>query len=217
MDKEAINMKISYYLSKILKKMHIAAIKNSDIEHSSKVGPYSNLINVCMKKYSYIGANCTIVETEIGAFCSIADNVIIGGASHPINWISTSPVFYKGKNFINKNFSNNEFIEYKNSIIKNDVWIGNNSLIKAGLTIENGAVIGMGSIVTKDVGPYEIWAGNPAKLIRKRFSNEDIEVLINSNWWDWSEEKLSKYADGMSSKDEFIKFLKQEEKRKSQI
>lgn len=108
---------------------------------------------------------------------------MIGGANHPITWVSTSPVFHGGKNILRKNFATHEFETTKKTIIGNDVWIGNNCLIKSGINICDGAVIGMGSVVTKDVGPYEIWGGNPAKMIRKRFDDLTIEKLIQSKWW----------------------------------
>lgn len=189
-------MNIRYYISKLLKKLYIPAVKNSTINKTSKVCSGSHVINVDMKRYSYIGNYCTVLNTEIGSFCSIADNCIIGGSSHPLNWVSTSPVFHSGSNIMRKNFSDHEFKTSKKTIIGNDVWLGNNCLIKSGVKIGNGAIIGMGSIVTKDVGDYEIWAGNPARLIKKRFDEITIEKLNKSKWWDYELteiENLGKY------------------------
>ena len=76
-----------------------------------------------------------------------------------------------------------------------------------GVTIGDGAVVGAGSIVTKDVGPYEIWAGNPARFIRKRFDDEIIEKLLESQWWNWDDEKLKKYGEKFQSPEEFVKSL----------
>ena len=76
-----------------------------------------------------------------------------------------------------------------------------------GVTIGDGAVIGAGSIVTKDVGPYEIWAGNPARFIRKRFDDETIEKLLESQWWNWDDEKLKMYGEKFQSPEEFVKIL----------
>lgn len=200
-----LSMKIKYYFSKLIKKLHIPAIKDSYIDKTSKVCSGSHLVNVKMGKYSYIGNFCTIVNTEIGNFCSIADYCIIGGANHPINWVSTSPVFHEGRNIMRKNFAKHEFRTTKKTVIGNDVWIGSNCLIKSGITIEDGAIIGMGSVVTKNVGKYEIWAGNPAKFIRKRFDDDKIEQIINSKWWDWDEHKLYKNAIYFNDVDKFIK------------
>jgi len=200
-------MRISYFIAKLFKKINIAAIKNSDIHKTSKISSFSHVVDVKMDRYSYIGNNCTVINIDIGAFCSIADNVIIGGASHPTGWVSTSPVFNKNKNIMRKNFSHKPYETTKKTTIKNDVWVGNNSVIKSGVTIENGAIIGMGSVVTKNVGAYEIWAGNPAKLIRKRFNDKDIELLINSDWWCWDDDEINKYANLISSHKLFIDLL----------
>ena len=197
-------MTLKYLFSKLIKKLQIPAIKNSKIDKTAKVCSGSHVVNTEMLKYSYIGNFCTVINTEIGKFCSIADNCIIGGSSHPINWVSTSPVFHKGKNIMNKNFSDNEFITTSKTVIGNDVWIGNNALIKGGVMIGNGAVIGMGSVVTKNIGKYEIWGGNPAKLIRKRFIDEEIESIENSYWWDFDDVKLSEKANNFNNIDEFI-------------
>ena len=200
-------MSIAYFISKILKKIQIPAIKNSTIDKRSKIASASNILDVKIGKYSYIGNYCTIIDAKIGNFCSIADNVIIGGAAHPLDWISTSPVFYQGKNILNKNFSEHNFKAYNKTIIKNDVWIANNCLIKAGIIVENGAIIGMGSVVTKNVGAYEIWAGNPAKLIRKRFDSEVIKIISNSNWWNWDDTEITKNSHLMNKQKDFIDFL----------
>ncbi|MDQ7004669.1 MAG: CatB-related O-acetyltransferase [Ghiorsea sp.] len=194
-----------YLLAKIFKKVQIPAIKNSSIDSSSKVASAAHIVDTTMGKYSYVGNYSTVIDADIGNFCSIADNVIIGGASHPLEWVSTSPVFQKGKNILKKNFFNHPFETTSRTVVKNDVWIGSNCLIKSGITIGSGAVIGMGSIVTKDVKAYEIWAGNPARFIRKRFDDETIERLLDSRWWDWDDSRIKKHSDLMNNIEEFIK------------
>lgn len=197
-------MKISYLIAKIIKKSYLPAIKNSNIDKTSKICSASQLRNVDINKYSYVGPACSITDTEIGSFCSIAANSSIGGGSHPINWVSSSPVFTNGKNIMGENFSSHNFNPYKKTIIKNDVWIGTNCLIKSGVIIGNGSVIGMGSVVTKDIGDYEIWAGNPARFIRKRFTNEIIEQLLKSEWWLWSNEELRRKSINFNNIEKFI-------------
>src|SRR5690606_33590326 len=136
-------------------------------------------------------------------FCSIGANVIIGGAAHTINWVSTSTVFNENKDHLPTKFSKHKFSLDSSTKLGNDIWIGNNVLIKANLTIGDGAIIGMGSVVTKDVGPFEIWAGNPAKLIRKRFDNERIEFLLKSEWWSWPDNKIKRYASSFNDVESF--------------
>ncbi len=159
-------------------------------------------------KYSYIGNNSFVSDTDIGNFTSISTDCYIGGTLHPTDWVSTSPVFHKWENIMKKNFARHEFEIFKRTTIGNDVWIGNRVMIKAGVKIADGAVIGMGSIVTKDIGPYEIWAGNPARLIRKRFDDETIEAFEKMKWWEWDDNKIEKYADTFTVPAELIEAWK---------
>lgn len=145
-------------------------------------------------KCSSIGTLSAAYDCEIGSFCSIARECYIGGATHPMDWVSTSGCFYLKNNFTGVCYNEVDYSWHTQTKIGNDVWLGVRSIIKGGVTIGDGAVIGAGSVVTKDVGPYEIWAGNPAKLIRKRFDDETIEKLVQSRWWDWDEEELRKYS-----------------------
>jgi acetyltransferase-like isoleucine patch superfamily enzyme len=199
-------LKFKYLLSKILKKsLSIPAIKDCEIDKSSKVCSGSQVVASTIKKYSFIGNYCTVLNTDIGSFCSIADYCIIGGASHPIIWASTSPVFHKGRNIMNKNFFEHHFETTKKTTIGSDVWIGSNCLIKSGVSIGTGAVIGMGSVVTKDVEPYTIVGGNPAKLIRKRFDDNTIMNLLKSKWWEYSDERICDISQYMNDVEKFLK------------
>lgn len=171
-----------------------SAIRNTKIHPDASVGNGALLSGSEVGRYSYIYGS-TAINTKIGAFCSIAAGSSIGGGRHPTDWVSSSPVFYKGRNVFKTHFSENEFTEFVPTIIGNDVWIGSRCWVKGGVTIGDGAIIGMGSVVTHDVPPYEIWAGNPAKCIRKRFDDETIEKLLQLQWWNWDNEKLAKYGD----------------------
>lgn len=195
---------LEYLISKIIKKLHFKAIYNSNIHKTSKVCAGSQLVNVKMGKYSDIGYDCIIINTEIGAFCSLGANIVIGGASHSIDWVSTSPVFNENKDHLPKKFSYHKFSLDSKTVIGNDVWIGNNVMIKSNLIIGDGAVLGMGSIVTKNVGPYEIWAGNPAKFIRKRFEDDKIEELLKTQWWNWTDKEIEKNAPLFVNVDSFL-------------
>jgi acetyltransferase-like isoleucine patch superfamily enzyme len=198
-------MNFLYLVSKAIKKLHIPAIKNSFVERTARVCSGSQVVDSSLGQYSYVGNFCTVISASIGKFCSISDNCVIGGANHPLDWVSSSPIFHNGKNILRKNYSEFEFEIYRKTYIGNDVWIGSHCLIKNGLKIGNGAVIGMGSVLTKDVGDYEIWAGNPAKLIRKRFDDITIDKLTEINWWDWSEEVITKNATFFNSIDDFLR------------
>ncbi|RDY27445.1 antibiotic acetyltransferase [Romboutsia weinsteinii] len=171
-----------------------AIIQSSKIDKSAAISSGTKFYRSSIDKYSYIGRNNFIIDTQIGKFCCIGPGCNIGGTGHPLNWVSTSSVFHKWDNILKKNFSRHEYDIFSETTIGNDVWIATNSMIKAGVKISDGAVIGMGSVVTKDVGPYEIWAGNPARCIKKRFDDETIENLRSVNWWNLDDSELQKIA-----------------------
>lgn len=155
-------------------------------------------------RYSYVTRNCLIQNTEIGSFCSISEDCILGLPGHPVDMVSTSPVFLKGRNYLKKNFASIPYSESVKTVIGSDVWIGARAMVKGGVTIGHGAVIGAGAMVTKDVPPYAIVAGMPAKLIRYRFPEEDISRLLESRWWELSEEELSQKAPSMADVQTFF-------------
>lgn len=196
---------IEYYISKAIKKLHLRAIKRCQIHKTSKVCAGSHLVNVTIGKYSDIGYDCSINNTKIGSFCSFGSNISIGGASHTINWVSTSPVFNENKDHIKKKFAHHKFKYSASTVIGNDIWIGDHAMIKAGVTLGDGVIIGMNSVVTKDVPPYEIWAGNPAKLIKKRFDDDIIQALLKIKWWDNDDKTIESMARLFNNIDEFIK------------
>jgi acetyltransferase-like isoleucine patch superfamily enzyme len=129
----------------------------------------------------------------IGSFCSIGPNVeFFLGGNHRIDRFTTYPFGHIHNNIFNT--FDGEGHPYSNGdiIIENDVWIGDSATILSGVKISNGAVVGTKSLVTKDIGPYEIWGGNPAKFIRKRFDDETIEFLLKLKWWDLPDEEINK-------------------------
>lgn len=199
---------IKYVLAKILRKLlNPPAVLNCKIHPSSRICSGSHIVNSAVGRYSYIGNFSTVIDTVIGGFCSIADGCVIGGAKHPISWVSTSPVFHAGKNIMKKHFSYHEFQSTESTIIGNDVWIGSNSMIKSGVKIGNGVVVGMGSVVTKDIEDYAIVAGNPAKLIRKRFDENTIQSMKSFQWWNLDDREISKIAINFDNP-EIFKFFK---------
>lgn len=134
------------------------------------------------------GRNFVFDKLKIGRFCSIGSGVsfLMGGnQGHNKDWISTFPFFYQ--NFEN---AENAFQRSGDTVVGNDVWIGTEAMIMPGVTIGDGAVIGARSLVAKDVAPFSIVGGNPAKEIRKRFSDEEISMLLEIKWWDWDIEKI---------------------------
>lgn len=201
---------IQYLIFKFLKKTRLRGMKKSFVHSTSKVESGTSFVKSSMGKYSFCGYDCEIINCEIGSFCSIANNVKIGGGSHPIDWVSTSPVFYKGRDSVTKKFSEFARDEHKKTIIGHDVWIGEGCIIKQGVKIGDGSIIGMGSIVTKDVEEYTIVAGVPAKFVRLRFHKDIIEKLIKIQWWNLDEERLTKAAILIKDPISFINYIEHE-------
>lgn len=184
-------MEIRYLIPKVLRKIfNPCAIRNSKIHKTAKYDVGSVISNSELGKYSYIGRDTSLSNTSVGNFSCISNYCAIGGGSHPMEWVAMSPVFNNTGGIIKKKISCHEYKAGKETKIGNDVWIGSHCLIKGGVTISDGAVVGMGAVVTSDIGPYEIWAGVPAKMIRKRFKDEEIEKLLRIQWWNKSEEEL---------------------------
>lgn len=180
----------SKYIAKILTKMRIPSFNGCEIDKTCKVNYESVLAKVKMERYTYVGARTTITDAKIGRFCSIGSNVAIGGGIHPTNMVSTSPVFLEGKNFLGKHYATFKYEPSKTVIIENDVWIGENAYVKSGVKIGSGAIIGAHAVVTKDVMPYSIVVGAPARELRKRFDEDTINKLLQMEWWNWSDQKL---------------------------
>ncbi len=131
----------------------------------------------------------------IGKFCSIADNVTIFlSGNHRTDWVSTYPFPVLKKHFPAAQGIKGHPATNGDVKIGNDVWIGRGVTIMSGITVGNGAVLAAGAMVTKDVGNYEIWGGNPARMIRKRFSEEQVLALEKLRWWDWNNEKIEKHV-----------------------
>jgi virginiamycin A acetyltransferase len=135
----------------------------------------------------------------IGKFCMIASDVtfIMNGANHLTDAITTYPFAIFGNGWENA-MKGKTYPSKGNIVVGNDVWIGYNATIMAGVTIGDGAIIGTNSVVTKDVEPYSIVGGNPAKLIKKRFSEDEIKDLLELKWWDWEIEKITRNVQNLT-------------------
>lgn len=139
----------------------------------------------------------------IGSFCSIGSGtafIMAGNQGHRNDWISTFP-FYWMPEVPAFSGSTNGFLPAGDTVIGNDVWIGSEAIIMPSVSIGDGAVIGTRSVVTRNVAPYAIVGGNPAKLIRSRFEDRAIQLLLEMRWWDWSEETLREVMSLITSGD----------------
>lgn len=212
----------SFYYYK-LKKRNIYISKNAMIglntkflDGYNKIMDKSQILDSEIGIGSYIQRDCFFYKCKIGKWCSIGSNVRVVIGNHPTsNFVSTNPVFYSNrfksmfdfnlrcendfKEFSYTDSNNKWFVE-----IGNDVWIGENVTILNGIKIGDGAVIAAGSVVTKDVPEYAIVGGVPAKIIKYRFTEEQIKKLIKIKWWDNDLIWIKKYSKNFNNINSFL-------------
>lgn len=148
--------------------------------------------------YEFIGD-----KLIIGKFCAIAKGVefIMNGANHRMNSISTYPFNIMGGGWEKSTPTLDELPLKGDTVVGNDVWIGQNVTVLPGVHIGNGAIIGANSVVASDIPPYCVAVGNPCKVIKKRFDDSLIEYLLNLKWWDWDAEKIFKNLETLTNAD----------------
>jgi len=186
-------------------------IGSYEIEKGAQLGKKVRILhdvqirkNVSIGDFSYVEPYTTIVSANIGKFCSIGRCCQIGPWEHPMDYISTSPEILRkilGKTELYSDIP-------ARAQIGNDVWIGSNSVIMGGVNVGNGAVIGAGAVVTKDVPDYAIVVGVPAKIIKYRYSKEKIELLNNMKWWNWPEDEFISNKMLFLAQEDWINILK---------
>lgn len=219
-DKSYLQNPFSEYLKWIITK-----IKYQSRFKDFKLGYLSKLINVVFGRYNWVGNNVIIInssfgdfsyisdnsvicETKMGKFCSIGPNVRIAPGKHPTHtFVSTHPAIYSNPDYCLKNFqSKDHHNPFRNVIVGNDVWICANAVIADGVKIGDGAIIASNSVVNSDVEPYSIVGGVPARLIRKRFNDDQIEVLKNTEWWNKEYDWIEKNSHLFLNIDDFHKY-----------
>lgn len=180
---------------------YMALVINSEISPFVSVYDRARVVESKIGSYSYVYEDSSVHRTEIGKFCSIGANCTFRLGIHPSkDYVSSHPIFYSTKKQVGISFSDADyFVEEKPVKVGNDVWVGTNAVIMDGVTIGDGAIIAAGALVTKDVPPYAIYGGVPAKLIRYKFDEKTIDFLLNFQWWNreegWLKEHFKDFHD----------------------
>jgi phosphonate metabolism protein (transferase hexapeptide repeat family) len=183
-------------------------IVNSQFGKYTEIGSFNFMENTKIGDYSYTGQHCFIQNTDIKKFSNIAAMVRFGPTRHPMDRPSLHHFTYRKRKYGFDIQDDEEFFQWRASqviSVGHDTWFGHGAIIMPGVSIGTGSVIGAGSVVTKDVPPYTIAVGVPARPIKYRFTERQVEALFRIKWWNWSHEDIkNRLEDFYLSIDEFI-------------
>lgn len=167
----------------------LATVQRTRLAEHTLVNQYAYLSNSVFDAYSIAGRNAYVESTDIGRFSGVGQSSKVGLWEHNLKGV-TWHGFYMTKMFGGFVKENREYDYHERTTIGNDVWIGTHSVVLKGVSIGDGAIVGAGSVVTKDVAPYTIVVGNPARVLRVRFDEEMIAFLLKVQWWNFPREVL---------------------------
>lgn len=183
-------------------------ITNSFAGEWTSIGPTNHIIESRIGDYTYTMDDVTINYTEVGKFTSIASHVCINPVDHPMDRVTQHHMTYRGASYELSETNDEEIFNWRRGnrvTIGHDVWIGHGATVMKGVHIGTGAVVGSGAIVTKDVAPYTVVVGVPARPIKQRFPQEIIDALFQIAWWDWSRELIKERFQELNDITSFVK------------
>lgn len=195
-------------------KQHTYLFGGAKLMGRNYIGKRTVLKNTEVGYGSYVNDDCILHDTRIGKYTSIGNCVKTELGNHPLDkHVALHPAFYstaaaQGFTYVSEDsFEEFNYLDKENGIqvvIGNDVWLGNDVKLLGGVTVADGCVIGAGAVVTKDTVPYGIYAGVPAKLIRKRFDDDKIEALLKLEWWNKGEDWIKSHINDFASPEDIL-------------
>jgi phosphonate metabolism protein (transferase hexapeptide repeat family) len=172
----------------------------------TELGPNTWMSEATFDDYSYTAGDVQIIYADVGKFCSIASHVRLNPGNHPMWRVTQHHITYR-RSMYGLGTDDDEVFAWRRSkrvTVGHDVWLGHGAIVMPGVQVGTGAVIGAGAVVTKDVAPYAVVVGVPAKPIRKRFDEATIAKLLQIAYWDWDRETLAARFDDLYDSATFI-------------
>jgi hypothetical protein len=184
-----------------------ACLRDCVVGSWTDIGPNCWLAEATVGDYTYFAGDAQVIYAKVGKFCSIASHVRINPGNHPMDRVTQHHATYRRVSYGFSDTDDEAFFSWRRAHachIGHDVWLGHGVTVMPGVSIGTGAAVGSGAVVTKPIGDYEIAVGVPARVIRKRFSDDVIAALLRIAWWDWDRSTLEARFDALRDVDTFI-------------
>lgn len=185
-----------------------ARVTDSEVGQWTWIGPGTNITESRFGDYSYTAGHVSIIYSDVGKFCSIASHASLNPGNHPMERVTQHHMTYRRVEYELAETDDDAFFDWRRAhkvTVGHDVWIGHGAIVLPGVSVGTGAVVGAGAVVTKDVAPYTIVAGVPAKPLRMRFEAETARRLLEIAWWDWPRELIEQRFNDFSDLPEFLR------------